>query len=576
MEKPYVFISYSTRDQEYANKVHDTLTKHGINSWIATNEIHGGQSFAEEITDAIQNCKVFCLVLSQNSDQSPHVSNETSLAFSARKTIIPIRIQRFELSKNTTYFLQQAQWIDAYDDFSLALEQLVAQAKIALASETTQGQICTIPHLHASTENTLKRARFSLEDGDFLHANAFAEQALNINAECAEAYYIKLLCDYRVRDMGDLASIAFEENINYKRILCFGNEELKRNLDKLIVCRKQREIAEQEEREKRKIAEQEERKKRSEIAGKEMAREAEKKRAELAVKKQLLAEKRKSLAPYANLISASGHVLAVKTNGRVISYGDNEDRQRCVWGWNNIVAVSAGSFNSLGLKKNGRVVSAGEREWKQRKVGFWKNIVAVASGDVHSLGLRADGTVVVAHDPESYPINVSDWKNIIAVVAGPYSAFGLRADGTVVYSGGSSYELSDVNMWRDIVAISVSDDNREKCILGLKSDGSVVAVGNNDYGQCNTSGWQDIVAISVGSIHSLGLKLDGTVVACGSNDFGECDVSEWRDIVAISAGLATSYGLKADGTIIAIGRNGEKQCNINGRKIFKKTKSKTT
>ena len=69
--------------------------------------------------------------------------------------------------------------------------------------------------------------------------------------------------------------------------------------------------------------------------------------------------------------------------------------------------------------------------------------------------------------------------------------------------------------------------------------------------------------ISAGNSHTVGLKADGTVVAVGDNDDGQCDVSDWSDIIAISAGFSHTVGLKADGTVVAVGDNRYGQCNVS-------------
>ena len=67
MEAPYVFISYSTKDQKYADLINNTLQDNGLNTWIATHDLHGGESFANKITTAVHGCKAFIFVLSANS-----------------------------------------------------------------------------------------------------------------------------------------------------------------------------------------------------------------------------------------------------------------------------------------------------------------------------------------------------------------------------------------------------------------------------------------------------------------------------------------------------------------------------
>ena len=129
MKKPFVFISYSTKDADSANLVHSYLEGNGIGCWIASRNIEGGESFAVQIVDAIQDCSAFVMITSEHSNASDHVSNELSLAFSAKKKIIPFRLQNVQPSKSNTYFLQQAQWIDAYENMNEALKHLLVAVR---------------------------------------------------------------------------------------------------------------------------------------------------------------------------------------------------------------------------------------------------------------------------------------------------------------------------------------------------------------------------------------------------------------------------------------------------------------
>ena len=144
MKKPYVFISYSTKEAETANLVHSYLEGNGINCWIASQNIEGGESFAVKIVDAIEECSAFVMIASPNSNESPHVSNELSLAFGSNKKIIPFRLQNYKLSKANMYFLNQAQWIDAYDDINGALKHLLKAVRSALPQDAPSQPIRTV------------------------------------------------------------------------------------------------------------------------------------------------------------------------------------------------------------------------------------------------------------------------------------------------------------------------------------------------------------------------------------------------------------------------------------------------
>ena len=125
MKKPYVFISYSTKDAEAANLVYSYLEGSGISCWIATQNIEGGDSFAADIVDAISDCSAFVMISSENSDDSPHVSSELTLAFGQKKKIIPLRLANYEVSKKNLYFLAHAQWIDAFENMNVALKRML-------------------------------------------------------------------------------------------------------------------------------------------------------------------------------------------------------------------------------------------------------------------------------------------------------------------------------------------------------------------------------------------------------------------------------------------------------------------
>lgn len=135
MKKPYVFISYSTKDSDIANLVLSYLEGNGINCWIASQNIEGGDSFAMKIVDAIEGCSAFVLIASENSNDSPHVSREMSLAAGKDKKIIPFRIQEYTLSKNNVYFLQLSQWISAEGNVNGALKHLLAAIRSELPVE---------------------------------------------------------------------------------------------------------------------------------------------------------------------------------------------------------------------------------------------------------------------------------------------------------------------------------------------------------------------------------------------------------------------------------------------------------
>ena len=109
-----VFISYSTKDQPVADLLADELGKRGISAWIATRNMTEG-SFAKQIVAAIRAAKVFVVLISRDSINSPHVLNEIDKAFSRLRDgikIMPFLIDDTKLNDECDYYLCRQEWFD--------------------------------------------------------------------------------------------------------------------------------------------------------------------------------------------------------------------------------------------------------------------------------------------------------------------------------------------------------------------------------------------------------------------------------------------------------------------------------
>ncbi len=113
MENPYCFISYSTKNKDIAESVKDKLLSNSISCWMAPYSIPYGSDYSTEIYDAIANCKVFVLILSEQSMNSVYVVKELDLAVSNKRIIIPFRIDEEKLTKSFSFFLCNVQIMHA-------------------------------------------------------------------------------------------------------------------------------------------------------------------------------------------------------------------------------------------------------------------------------------------------------------------------------------------------------------------------------------------------------------------------------------------------------------------------------
>lgn len=84
----------------------------------------------------------------------------------------------------------------------------------------------------ANVGSLLKRAFMFLEDGKWNEANEYCEKALDIDPENPDAYLGKLMVELEVKSKNalGLCEKSFCDNNNYKKVIRFGNEEIKSEL----------------------------------------------------------------------------------------------------------------------------------------------------------------------------------------------------------------------------------------------------------------------------------------------------------------------------------------------------------
>jgi TolB-like protein len=109
---PTVFISYASQDVAVANALVEALELCGLRCWIAPRDVIAGSLFAEAIVRALNEAKVFVLVLSVHAGASPHVGKEIERASAKRRPIIALRADSEPLSPALEYYLSESQWID--------------------------------------------------------------------------------------------------------------------------------------------------------------------------------------------------------------------------------------------------------------------------------------------------------------------------------------------------------------------------------------------------------------------------------------------------------------------------------
>jgi len=74
------FISYSTKDEEFAKRLHADLQAKGVRCWFAPHDVKGGRKLHEQIDEAIRAYDKLLLILSEHSMGSEWVKEEIARA----------------------------------------------------------------------------------------------------------------------------------------------------------------------------------------------------------------------------------------------------------------------------------------------------------------------------------------------------------------------------------------------------------------------------------------------------------------------------------------------------------------
>ena len=117
----YVFISYSSKNQEDAYAMNLFLKKQNIKTWMAPMDIPIGSQYIQVINKAIKECSCMILLWSNEAQESQWVSREVERAIHYGKNVIPVQLGEVIIN-------------DAFE-FYISVNQIIAVKKIEEKSE---------------------------------------------------------------------------------------------------------------------------------------------------------------------------------------------------------------------------------------------------------------------------------------------------------------------------------------------------------------------------------------------------------------------------------------------------------
>jgi alpha-tubulin suppressor-like RCC1 family protein/ankyrin repeat protein len=184
------------------------------------------------------------------------------------------------------------------------------------------------------------------------------------------------------------------------------------------------------------------------------------------------------------------------------------------------------------------------------------------------------------------PSKIKELSGIVMIETSCESSMALKNDGTV-WAWGRNFSSSIINTkpvkvqsLSNVKYISMgANDSGQPFAFAIKKDGSVVAWGSNDNGQLGDGtkvnrnvpvllkGIKNIVSITCGDNHVIALKNDGTLLVWGSNELGQLGLNNVKEkllpyrtkavknIIKIASGQYHNMAISKDGSMWAWGAN---------------------
>lgn len=151
-----VFISHSSQDCETANAACRRLEEEGFRCWIAPRDILPGQDYGAAIVEGIRGARLFLLIFSARSNESPQVKREVERAANSNLPILPFRVEDVTPSLALEYFISGSHWLDAIEP---PLERHLDYLSEAVGRSLAPGRARPAPERAAATAAPLSRDR---------------------------------------------------------------------------------------------------------------------------------------------------------------------------------------------------------------------------------------------------------------------------------------------------------------------------------------------------------------------------------------------------------------------------------
>ena len=136
---PDIFISYSNRDQKFADFVHRHLALEGLDVFMASASLRPGSQWSPEIKANLITCSWVLFLASKAACQSAYVQQELGMALGANKRIVPI-VWDIDPSQLPGW-MKQFHALNLRNTTPMQIQSSIAAIARRIKSDKLQGQI---------------------------------------------------------------------------------------------------------------------------------------------------------------------------------------------------------------------------------------------------------------------------------------------------------------------------------------------------------------------------------------------------------------------------------------------------
>ena len=133
-----VFISYSRKDHEFVQRLHQALEAQGRQAYMDVEDIPAASRWRQEVAEAIEGANALVFVVSPDSVTSKACRQELDHAVSHHKRIIPVVCRDTE-AKTAPTPLGELSWIFCREQDDIEKLKSAAHDRLSRASRAGRG-----------------------------------------------------------------------------------------------------------------------------------------------------------------------------------------------------------------------------------------------------------------------------------------------------------------------------------------------------------------------------------------------------------------------------------------------------